>query len=457
MTTDSALRNTIPDRLIDYIQSQPNQRISFAQFMDWALYDSQSGYYSRGAAIGQRGDFLTASHYGPWFAELLAKQAVELWQIMGRSAAFDWVEMGAGQGRFAADFLRYCQRLEPEFFAALRYTVVERSAGLIAQQQAAIDRINQLDSAANFREKITWKTWDEIADRSIIGCCFSNELVDAFPVHLVEYRSGHWQEVSISLDPTFGTADWIDLAADEAIEKADSAPAEMDELDRYRNLGWSIGELTVGEPSSPTFIAPPPPLQECLTPLSPELAQQLATLPLADSAGNAQLYPEGYRTEINLAARDWLAIVARKLQRGYLLTIDYGYDAQRYYQPSRRQGTLQCYSQHRVHNDPYYQIGQQDLTAHVNFSALETWGEELGLDRIARIAQGPFLMNLGLGDRLSALASGSADQLQQLLAQRDALHQLINPLGLGRFEVLLQSTGLTPSEASPLTGWQQLT
>ncbi len=446
----------IPDRLIDYIQSQPDRRISFAQFMDWALYDPESGYYSRGAAIGKRGDFLTASHYGPWFAELLVKQAVELWQTLGEPSTFDWVEMGAGQGQFAADFLCYCQKQEPNFFDALQYKIIERSAGLIAQQRETIDQLSQSINI-NLSSKVTWLTWDEIPDQNLVGCCFSNELIDAFAVHLVEYRSGQWQEVTLRLDPTWGTAEWVEPVQSQAVQSqaVQSQPIspEQTEQNRYQSMGWSIGGFDP-DPAPPIHPQPAPPLIEDLGPLSSELADHLATLPLTP----IESYPEGYRTEINLAARTWLTTVATKLQRGYVLTIDYGYDAPRYYQPSRRQGTLQCYSQHRVHNDPYFQIGLQDLTAHVDFTAIEAWGRELGLDRQARIPQGPFLMNLGLGDRLTALASGSADQLQQLLQQRDALHQLINPLGLGRFEVLLQTKGLTAAESSQqLTGWKQVT
>lgn len=448
--TDSAV-TTVPDRLIAYIQRQPERRISFAQFMDWALYDSESGYYSLGQAIGERGDFLTASHYGPWFAELLAKQAVELWQTLGRTDTFDWLEMGAGQGRFAADFLRYCLQVEPDFFAALRYRIVDRSAGLIAQQREIIDRLSQA-TATDLSAKITWQTWEEITDRSLVGCCFSNELVDAFPVHWIEHRSGQWQDVGLTLDPRWGTPDWPPLPG---AQGADLAPTP--DLARYQAMGWSIGSFDAEALAPPAHPTPPLPLRECLSPLSPALAEHLGTLPLAEAFGPANPYPDGYRTEINLAARDWLTTVARKLQRGYLLTIDYGYDARRYYQPSRRQGTLQCYSQHLVHNNPYRQIGRQDLTAHVDFTSLETWGRDLGLDRCARIAQGPLLMNLGLGDRLSALATGSSDELQRLLRQRDALHQLINPLGLGRFEALLQCRGLTQQEAAQqLTGWRQV-
>lgn len=108
------------------------------------------------------------------------------------------------------------------------------------------------------------------------------------------------------------------------------------------------------------------------------------------------LYSEGYRSEVNLAALDWLGVVADRLQRGYVLTIDYGYPASRYYNPRRSQGTLQCYWHHQRHNNPYINIGGQDITAHVDFTALERWGERCGLAKIGWTQQELFLMALGL-------------------------------------------------------------
>jgi SAM-dependent MidA family methyltransferase len=163
-------------------------------------------------------------------------------------------------------------------------------------------------------------------------------------------------------------------------------------------------------------------------------------------------YEDGYRSEINLAALDWLSIVADRLQRGYVLTIDYGYPASRYYHPRRSQGTLQCYYHHRYHNNPYVNIGRQDITAHVDFTALERWGEDCGLETVGFTQQGLFLMALGLGNRIAAL-SHQQIPLSQLLQRRESLHQLIDPTGLGNFGVLIQSKGLSePETAQPLTG-----
>ena len=173
---------------------------------------------------------------------------------------------------------------------------------------------------------------------------------------------------------------------------------------------------------------------------------------------SSSAYPDGYRSEINLAALEWLSIVANPLKRGYLLTIDYGYTSERYYNPARHRGTLQCYYRHRHHDNPYIHIGRQDITAHVDFTGLQVWGNVCGLDNVGFTQQGLFLMALGLGDRIAALStSGEAivksQSLSRLLRRREALHQLIEPLGLGGFGVLVQSKGLTQAQAaSPLKG-----
>jgi SAM-dependent MidA family methyltransferase len=136
-----------------------------------------------------------------------------------------------------------------------------------------------------------------------------------------------------------------------------------------------------------------------------------------------------------------------------VLTIDYGYPATRYYHPRRSQGTLQCYYQHRYHDNPYIKVGEQDITTHVDFTALENWGKKCGLNPVGWTQQGLFLMALGLGDRIAAL-SYQQQSVSQLLKRREALHQLISPEGLGNFGVLVQSKGLTNTQSQlPLQGF----
>ncbi len=381
MSSDSPLfqilRDTRTGRQSHRVSNSPDQRITFAEYMDLALYHPQHGYYASGTVeIGKSGDFFTSPSLGADFGELLAQQFQEIWEILGKPIPFTLVEMGAGEGLLAVDILKELEQYR-DLFQALEYIIVEQAPQLISRQQ---DILKQwLDQDVN----IAWKSLEAIPDSSINGCCFSNELVDAFPVHQVVQQQETLKEVYLTV--------------------ADNQISEI-----------------IAEPSTP------------------KLAEyfNLVNIPFPSSR-----FPEGYRTEVNLSALDWLATLAQKLNRGYVITIDYGYTAERYYNPQRSQGTLQCYYQHRRHNNPYELIGQQDITSHVDFTALEKQGEKCGLDNISLTQQGLFLMSLGLGDRLADLSS-SKYNLQQILTRRSALHQLIDPAGLGGFRVLVQGKGL---------------
>jgi SAM-dependent MidA family methyltransferase len=385
------LLHTIASRIAESC----DRRVTFASYMDWALYEPELGYYTaQRQKIGAGGDFVTSPHLGADFGELLGEQFLDLWHSLGRPSPFHVLEMGAGQGLIASDVLNYLQRQcsNPDnaaFWNALEYIIIEKASVLVAEQQQNLKAF-----AAN---KIAWKTWEEIPSHSITGCFFSNELVDAFPVHRIEIQSGQVQEVYVTVSP------------------GASEPIRLTEV--------------VAEPSTPA-------LQSYLEQLGVDIAS----------------YPDGYRSEINLAALDWLTTVTQKLLRGYVLTIDYGYTAAQYYSPQRSQGTLRCYFQQAHHEDPYWAVGQQDITAHVNFTALEQQAERLGLHNIAYVQQGLFLMALGLGDRLNLNAASTAN-FMDILRRREALHALMNPLGLGGFGVLLQGTARTPRlEEFPFKG-----
>lgn len=245
--------------------------------------------------------------------------------------------------------------------------------------------IEQQDRLKSF--SVRWCEWSEIDDNSIVGCFLSNELMDALPVHQVVTVDGKLQEIYVSIDHHNFTETIGELSTDR--------------LSKYWNLN-NINLLT-------------------------------------------DRYPNNYRTEVNLAGLDWLENVDRKLQRGYILSIDYGYSADRYYNPIRSEGTLQCYYQHSYHNDPYINIGNQDLTAHVDFTAIQTYGENLGLNTIGITQQGMFLMALGLVDRIAEISHSNKD-IKSLIIRRQNLHQLIDPMGLGKFLILLQSKALTATE-----------
>lgn len=369
-------------------QIQANGRLTFAEFMALALYQPDYGYYVRRAAqIGAQGDFFTSPHLGADFGEMLAEQFVQMWQILGQPQPFTLVEMGAGQGLLASDIVAYLERCCPDCFAALNYIIVEKVSTLIQAQK------RQLRPWIDRGLSVEWRSLTEIQPNSITGCFYSNELVDALPVHQIRVHQGQLQEVYVG---------WQNESFVEIVDSPSS-----DRLSQYFQL---VG-IDLTQPS----------------------------------------YEDGYRSEVNLAAIDWMTQVGQCLHRGYILTIDYGYPAERYYSRVRSQGTLQCYYQHAHHNDPYIHVGLQDITAHVDFTALERQGEQSGLHTVGVTQQAMFLMALGLGDRIAGLSQRETQDPQAintLLRRRDALHTLINPMGLGNFGVLIQSKGLTALEQS---------
>ena len=380
MANSSALYKIISEK----IQNSQDLRITFARYQELVLYDPNYGYYSSGTVgIGAKGDFFTASSLGKDFGELLALQLIEMWHKLDCPKTFTVLEMGAGNGNLALDILTYLTVTNSEFLPHLEYIILEKSSQLIIQQKQLLTQFEKLN--------ISWKDWSDIPHNSLVGCCFSNELVDAFPVHQIVINDGQLQEVYVTLESGF--------------------------------------QETYGE-------------------LSTSKIKDYFNLVRIDL--NNTDYPQGYRTEVNLGALDWLETVANKLQQGYLLTIDYGYTATKYYHPQRSQGTLQCYYQHRRHQNPYVNLGEQDITTHVDFTALENYGKQQGLVTIGSTKLALFLMALGIGDRLFELSSGKYTAIE-VLQRRDALHQLIDPMGLGGFNVLIQGKNLTSAQQS-LTG-----
>jgi SAM-dependent MidA family methyltransferase len=375
--------------LTQQISETSEQQITFAEFMGWALYQPQYGYYTKWQQkIGAKGDFFTSPHLAADFGELVAKQLAQMWQVLEKPTPFTLVEMGAGQGLLASDILHYLKHHDVECYDSLQYLIVEKAEAHIAEQRS------RLQPWIRSGLSVEWCALDDIPPQSITGCFFSNELIDAFPVHLVTVQDQQLKEIFVTTE----TNRFVEVVAD------CSTPALIDYFDF---VGVDVSR-----------------------------------------------YPTGYRTEVNLAAIEWMQMVAARLKRGYVLTIDYGYPAERYYNAARPQGTLQCYYQHSYHSDPYVHIGEQDITAHVNFTALQLQGERSGLDTLGFTQQGLFLMALGLGDRLTELTqteTTSPQDLRERLSRRDALHQLISPMGLGGFGILIQGKNLSEHQKC-LTG-----
>lgn len=358
-----------------------NGPMTFAMFMELALYHPQWGYYtSPGSKIGRTGDFYTAPSVNPLFGAMLARQLDQMWNTAGRPAQWVVTEYGPGTGLLARDIVATLRRDHPDLYATLDYYLIDISNTLKEVQQQTLTT-----SEPGANHKFHWVDKPAEIGQGYIanGCVLANELVDAFPVHLVRQSAGELQELYV---------------------------------------GLSGGE------GDNTFTMLPGPLS------TPELAEYF-------SMQNVQL-EEGQRAEVNLQAREWLAEVTAHLQRGYLITIDYGATSEELYAPFRYDGTLRCFYKHQLVDNPLANPGGQDITAHVNFSTLITWGEQLGLQKKELFTQPQFLLNLGILDILKK----QPDYTQNLEFSKitSAIKQLVLPGGMGAiFKVLVQEKAVS--------------
>ena len=179
--------------------------------------------------------------------------------------------------------------------------------------------------------------------------------------------------------------------------------------------------------------------QEVLVPASEELSS------FFDEMGTT-LTP-GFRTEVNLDARDWISRIADRIHDGIILTIDYGGCSSELLHERRRCGTLLCYHAHQANDNPYVHIGQQDITSHVNFSALMHWGESQGLHTWGLVDQGTFLLALGFKDYLRRIYEGQQRDILTMAREEAFIsHTLLFDMGQ-KYKVLIQSKNIEPTTA----------
>ena len=339
--------------------------ISFARYMELALYAPGLGYYSGGSRkFGSEGDFLTAPELTPLYGQALARQVA---QVLAASAP-QVIEAGAGSGRLAADLLLALDALgcAPE-----HYRILELSGELRARQQATLH-----ERAPRLADRIEWL--DELPER-FSGCLVGNEVLDAMPTHALRWDDGSdVQEGGVGL------------------EDGRLVPAER--------------------PATGALLA----------------------------AAQAMPVARPHRGELGLAARAWVAELARRLECGAMLLIDYGLPRHELYHPQRDGGTVRCHYRHRVHDDPLWLPGLSDITAHVDFTAVAEAGFDAGLDVLGYTSQAVFLLNCGIG-ALPGQESGAAE-----LQARGAVNVLISPNEMGElFKVIALGRGLS----GPLLGF----
>lgn len=349
------------------------QVISFARFMELALYCPETGFYERDPQrIGRSGDFYTSVSVGSLFGELLAFQFAE-W-LEASTQQFHVVEAGAHDGQLASDILTWLREGRPGLFAKLDYVLVEPSQRRRAWQRTKLDE---------FAGHVRWlDALEDMSPDGIHGIIFSNELLDAFPVHVLRWDAleRRWREWGVGLRGSRYT--WERMTTNVA--------------------SWNRDLELAG------FEMPP------------SLARHL---------------PDGFTVEISPGAARWWQTAAGILRRGKLFTIDYGSTFEELLSPQRAGGTLRAYSRHRVVQDVLAKPGEQDLTAHVNFTQLRNAGAEVGLQSENLLTQGQFLERIAAAAlmRKEALVDWTPPRLRQF-------QTLVHPQHLGStFRVLLQT------------------
>ena len=357
--------------LVEIIRNEigANGPISFARFMELALYHPDRGYYASGRAnIGRRGDFFTNVSVGSLFGRLLASQFAEIWEKLGRPGDFKIVEQGAHDGVFAGDALSALRRSAADCFAATSYSLIE---------PFPIWRERQQKNLRGFAEKTSWvPSVDEIAP--FVGIHFSNELFDSLPVHLI-----------VSGGVANGATVWNEKFV--ALEHG----------------------LSAGVPSGVELCCPGARFIFTSAKVSPSNLQ-------LDRLG---FFPAGFETEVNLAAPKLMSEIAAKLSRGIILTIDYGFSRTEFYSLHRSQGSLQVRANQKKLSSPFQQIGLADISAHVEWTALAEVAQSSGATPIGFTDQHHFL---------AGIISKSFPEADFNASEKRALQTLLHPEMLGR-------------------------
>lgn len=365
--------------LLEELRSKIEEKgmITFAVFMDTALYHPKYGYYtSTKTRIGKEGDYYTSTDVHTAFGTCIMRQLEEIRHILGRSPLV-LVEVGAGKGLLCGDILLAAREKTPALFEALRYFIVEKSPDFIGRQKKHIEKIGLLD-------KVSWVPGIKEAFTDGTGIILSNELIDAFPVHRVKYSNGQWREIYVTL-----------------------------ENKRFVESEGSLSDQRVAD---------------FLTALEGP-------------------FDEGYNTEVNLKGVDWIKDVGAAIDKGFVITIDYGYRREELYSPERNRGTLMCYHKHQALEDPYINVGEQDITTHVDFTSLAEAGKTCGLEVTGFTDQSYFLMGCGIEEEFQSplsppYAKGEPGVVDAFM-NNITLKKLLMPGGMGTtFKVLIQHKGM---------------
>lgn len=341
----------------------------FPDFMAAVLYDPARGYYAREPRqVGKGGDFFTSVSVGPVFGTLLARRFLTWWEENGRPEAWQIQETGAHDGTLAADVLRTIQQSDSSAFASLEYRIIEPLPSLAAAQRVKLVEFAAKVCLVDSAEKLLL----------LPGIIFGNELLDALPFHVINWRDGDWHLGQVE----------------------------------HANDRFNFRFNRSNQSNFKSFDLP-----------------------------DGSSLPGGYQTEIRDCYPAFLQSRASTLSHGLMLWIDYGFAKPDYYAPERTTGTLRTFSRHRAGEDPLDQPGEQDITAHVDFTAVADAAMKLGAVPRDFSDQGSWLTRL----------AGPWLRAQENAPSPAAIRQfqtLTHPAHLGaRFQVLELSFGETvPAE-----------
>jgi SAM-dependent MidA family methyltransferase len=350
--------------------------ITFHDWMRTALYDPALGYYCRegNTKWGREGDYRTSPERSPLFAATFARYFARLYEELERPSEWTIVEAGAGDGRFAYVVLKTLQEFFPDVFAATRYFIDEVSSTSRAQARKRLQP---------FAERVEFRNLDDETDEWTVnpGIVFSNELLDAFPIHRVTMQNGELREFYVAL----------------------GANGEFE---------WTLGPLSKSTIGS------------YLDELDFELT-------------------EGEVAEVNLEIEQWLNRVANRLRRGFLITVDYGLTAGELYVSSAAGGrggsTLRSFHRHEIVSDVLARPGDQDLTTTVDWTFVQRAGEHLVFQLVKFERLDKFLLAAGLLDQLELESGGSYSEAAKLGLSTGA-REMILPGGMAAsFQVLVQN------------------
>ncbi len=370
--------NEVSERIAGEIRA--TGAITFARFMELALYCPNCGYYEREEdIIGHRGDYYTSVSVGSLFGELLAFQFAQ-WLPQDKPQI---VEAGAHGGDLAGDILAWMQERRPQLFAGLEYWIMEPSAARQRWQRQKLVR---------YGDKVRWvKELSGLTSSASGQIVFSNEFLDALPVHRLGWdaKTGAWFEWGVTV--------------------------------QNRAFVWC--RMPSGGPGSGGKASDP--------------ASPLSHFQFSGADGLLETLPDGFMIEICPGAERWWRDAAMALERGKLLTIDYGLTAEELFVPERKDGTVRSYHRHRPGGDVLADPGEQDITAHVNFTAIRAAGEAAGLMTECFQTQAQLLTEIAARTWKdeSLFGNWTAQRIRQF-------QTLTHPEHLGRpFRALVQSRG----------------